>query len=128
MGWRVGQGIGPRITYAQRKAQDTTYGNASIAEDAEDDEARKHMYPRRDTPLLIVPKKENTHGLGYIPNAGLMADLGSQGSVPKGQNIAGNLCPMSFWAFSNRSYDQLDLAWALSMMQMKTIWMSMTVE
>ncbi len=48
------------------------------------------MYPRRDTPLLLVPKRDNAHGLGYKPNAGLMKSLGTkEGGPGKGPNIAG---------------------------------------
>lgn len=77
MGWRVGQGIGPRITYDQRRAQDRAYGY-TMAE--EDEEAKKHMYPRRDTPLLVVPRKDNSHGLGYSPGMGLNDSLGRGGA------------------------------------------------
>lgn len=88
MGWRVGQGIGPRITYEQRKAQDKTL--SLRAEDGDDEEAKKHMYPRRDTPLLIVQRKDNSHGLGYTPGMGLNESLGVQGGAgSKGPKISG---------------------------------------
>ncbi|KAI0091613.1 hypothetical protein BDY19DRAFT_1067041 [Irpex rosettiformis] len=81
MGWRMGQGIGPRITYEQRRAQD--FG---AEEDVEvDEEARKHLYPRRDTPLIIVPRKDNSHGLGYTPGMGLVESLG-QGASGSGSS------------------------------------------
>ncbi|KAE9403072.1 hypothetical protein BT96DRAFT_990528 [Gymnopus androsaceus JB14] len=55
MGWRVGQGVGPRITLKQRRLQDlqasTGAGqpmDASLDEDSE--EANKHTYAPRDTP------------------------------------------------------------------------------
>ncbi len=81
MGWRIGQGVGPRITYEQRRAQDRTARAAlgALEDEAEDEEAKKHMYPRRDTPLLIVRRKDNSHGLGYSPGLGLNESLGREG-------------------------------------------------
>jgi len=70
MGWRIGQGIGPRVTWKQRKLQDlyASLGSKVGADDihiSEDDtEASKHMYAPRDTPILIVDRKDNSHGLG----------------------------------------------------------------
>lgn len=101
MGWRMGQGIGPRITFAQRRAQDVAYGYAPTTGDPEDDEAKKHMYPQRDTPLLLIPKKDNTHGLGYKPGMGLMETLGAKGgSTTNGPNIAGKPL-LYFYPMSN---------------------------
>ncbi|TFK92456.1 hypothetical protein K466DRAFT_480570 [Polyporus arcularius HHB13444] len=79
MGWRVGQGIGPRLTYAQRKAQDAGIMDPSkeVEGDEEDlEEAKKHTYPRRDTPVLIARRKDNFHGLGYSPGLGLNESVG----------------------------------------------------
>ncbi|KZT69228.1 hypothetical protein DAEQUDRAFT_811463 [Daedalea quercina L-15889] len=64
MGWRLGQGVGPRLTYAQRRAE---LGSRAPREEDEDEEAKKHLYPRRDAPVLIAPRKDNFHGLGYVP-------------------------------------------------------------
>ncbi|KAI0792217.1 hypothetical protein C8Q75DRAFT_792313 [Abortiporus biennis] len=83
MGWRMGQGVGPRLTYAQRKAQDNASGVSSMIED--DEEAKKHMYPRRDTPVLLAPRKDNFHGLGYSPGMSLMESIES-GSSTGGRN------------------------------------------
>lgn len=88
MGWRIGQGIGPRMTYGQRKTQIGMQG--SVTEDADDEEAKKHMYPRRDTPLLLVQRKDNSHGLGYTPGMGLNESLGVRGGAEaKGPRLAG---------------------------------------
>lgn len=98
MGWRLGQGIGPRVTLAQRKKQDSearqagsisrvTLDNLTIPDD--DEEADKHTYAPRDTPLLVVERKDNWHGLGYRPGMGLNESLGSKGqSQPKGPNLS----------------------------------------
>ncbi len=92
MGWRIGQGIGPRITYEQRRTQDSASESLrpSQTDEVNDEEAQKHMYPRRDTPLLIVPRKDNSHGLGYVPGMSLNNSLGASGSgETKGPRLAG---------------------------------------
>ncbi|RPD64508.1 DUF1604-domain-containing protein [Lentinus tigrinus ALCF2SS1-7] len=89
MGWRVGQGIGPRLTYAQRKAQDAGFLDPSkeVEGDEEDlEEAKKHTYPRRDTPVLIAHRKDNFHGLGYMPGMGLHESVGYGAGGEKGSS------------------------------------------
>lgn len=89
MGWRLGQGIGPRISYEQRKKQDYEAGFVKTG-DEDDEEAKKHMYPRRDTPLLLVSRKDNSHGLGYTPGFSLNDSLGGRnGGEQKGPHISG---------------------------------------
>ena len=98
MGWRLGQGIGPRLTYAQRKAQDAGFLDPTkeIESDEADEEAKKHLYPRRDTPVLIASRKDNFHGLGYSTGMGLNESVGygagkgvERGAT--GPNISGTL-------------------------------------
>ena len=98
MGWRTGQGIGPRITYAQRKRQDAgIFDPSKEVEGDEDDveEAKKHTYPRRDVPVITAPRKDNFHGLGYSPGMGLNESVGYGGgggkaqSAPQGPAISG---------------------------------------
>lgn len=72
MGWRLGQGVGPRLTYAQRRSQQGPVPK----EEGEDEEAKKHLYPRRDTPVLISARKDNFHGLGYVPGMRLEDAVG----------------------------------------------------
>lgn len=73
MGWRLGQGVGPRLTYAQRRAQD---GSLVPKEEGEDEEAKKHLYPRRDTAVLVAARKDNFHGFGYVPGMRLEEAVG----------------------------------------------------
>ncbi|KAG2141951.1 hypothetical protein DEU56DRAFT_795742 [Suillus clintonianus] len=74
MGWRIGQGVGPRITWRQREM---AFGrDPDVPTDDIDEEAKKHLYAPRDTPLIIVERKDNFHGLGYDPGLGLHASLG----------------------------------------------------
>lgn len=92
----MGQGIGPRITYEQRRAQDVGFVGTQAGVDAEvDEEAKKHLFPRRDTPLLVVSRKDNSHGLGYSPGMGLNESLGQGGSssAAKGPRLAGTSVP-----------------------------------
>lgn len=98
MGWRLGSGIGPRVSLRQRKLQDlqasSQYGIRATVDDVkiseEDAEANKHTYAPRDTPVLNVERKDNAHGLGYRPGMTLHESLGStdQG-MAKGSRIAG---------------------------------------
>lgn len=100
MGWRHGQGIGPRLTWRQKKLQDAqtkstrvlTLDDLKLDPNEEDEEAQKHTYPRADTPLTVVPRKDNTHGLGYTPGLSLHDALGDdRDSKPSGPRISGGL-------------------------------------
>src|SRR4051794_28977963 len=88
MGWRLGQGIGPRLTYRQRKLQDLEWGLPVPAEEDEE-EASKHTYAPRDTGMLVVERKDNSHGLGYRPGMGLNESLGVKGASKAGPKLSG---------------------------------------
>lgn len=48
------------------------------------------MFPRRDTPLLLVPRKDNSHGLGYTPGMSLNEAVSGKGNAEaKGPRLAG---------------------------------------
>lgn len=96
MGWRLGQGIGPRVTLRERRLQDMqAYPGQKLSGDDlnipdDDEEANKHTYAPRDTPLLLVERKDNSHGLGYSPGMGLNETLGvKSGGVSSGPNVSG---------------------------------------
>lgn len=98
MGWRPGQGIGPRLTWRQRKIQElqesvgyfVAQDDLKLDESNVDEEAKKHTYPRRDTPMLLVPRKENSHGIGYVPGMSLDDSLGGPNTASKsGPQISG---------------------------------------
>ena len=104
MGWRHGQGIGPRLTWRQKKLQDTqvkstrilTLDDLKLDPNEEDEEAQKHTYPRADTPLTVVPRKDNTHGLGYTPGLSLSDALGNdRDSKPSGPRISSRVIDYS---------------------------------
>ena len=97
MGWRHGQGIGPRLTWRQKRLQDAqaksarilTLDDLKLGPNEEDEEAQKHTYPRADTPLTVVPRKDNAHGLGYISGLSLNDALGNgRDSQPSGPRIS----------------------------------------
>jgi len=100
MGWRHGQGIGPRLTWRQKKLQDAqakstrilTLDDLKLDPHEEDEEAQKYTYPRVDTPLTVVPRKDNAHGLGYNPGLNLNDAIGNdRDSKPSGPRISGRL-------------------------------------
>ena len=107
MGWRLGQGIGPRITLKQRKEQDaqayeastgTKYSGSTLNIADDDDEASKHTYAPRDTPVLAVKRKADTHGLGYVPGLNLSESLGNNAAADsKGPKLAGVVIVLSFF-------------------------------
>ncbi|EJD07516.1 uncharacterized protein FOMMEDRAFT_137805 [Fomitiporia mediterranea MF3/22] len=83
MGWRVGHGIGPKISYEHRKRQDAlSHAPAGSGEDLQDvedhEEAKKHLYPPRDTRVPVFKRKDNKHGLGYEPGMGLSDIVASE--------------------------------------------------
>jgi G patch domain-containing protein 1 len=84
MGWRLGQGVGPRVTYDQLRKQDLLSSSvpalASSNEMGEDDEAKKHSYAPRDSVVTVFRPKENSFGLGYVPGAALLEMLHGQSS------------------------------------------------
>ena len=88
MGWKLGWGIGPRVSWRQREIQ---YDRDPDKMDV-DEEAKKHTYPPRDTPLVIVTRKDDSHGLGYNKALGLNAGLGTSqdsSNAKQGPRLAG---------------------------------------
>lgn len=94
MGWRPGQGVGPRVTWEQLRAQDAKSASLSSADVsktavAEHDEATKHTYAPRDTKLPVFTRKANNHGLGYAPGASLHESV--EAASKAGPSISGML-------------------------------------
>ncbi|GAA5846792.1 hypothetical protein JCM9279_004442 [Rhodotorula babjevae] len=84
MGWREGQGVGPRVTHGQRQKQAAELGVRLEAEDG-DDEADKHYYAPLDRPLTLVKgtsaSTDKGWGLGYQPGATLEQRLKQDGGA-----------------------------------------------
>lgn len=72
LGWRPGQGIGPRITArALRLAERKENPSLPQEELEEDPEAKKHLFAPRDTTLVVYHQKERMEGLGWVKGGGL---------------------------------------------------------
>ncbi|KAJ7089863.1 hypothetical protein B0H15DRAFT_839551 [Mycena belliarum] len=112
MGWRMGQGIGPRVTLRQRKIQDmqALSGRKVLGADQvileDEDEASKHTYAPRDTPTLIVERKDNSHGLGYHPGMGLNESVGGKSGLASGPKLAAGF---GLGALNDADEDDLDV-------------------
>ncbi|KAJ6580975.1 hypothetical protein B0H19DRAFT_1113098 [Mycena capillaripes] len=112
MGWRIGQGIGPRVTLRQRKLQDLQASSGRRAAEADvvlpddHDEASKHMYAPRDTPVLIVDRKDNPHGLGYHPGMGLNESVVGRSATAAGPKLAAGF---GLGALNDADEDDLDV-------------------
>jgi G patch domain-containing protein 1 len=85
MGWRLGQGVGPRVTYDQLRKQDLVSSSLAVSSsvnelDEDDEEAKKHLHAPRDTAIIVFRPKENSFGLGYAPGAALSEMFHEHGS------------------------------------------------
>ncbi|KAF9779277.1 hypothetical protein BJ322DRAFT_1172484 [Thelephora terrestris] len=115
MGWRPGQGIGPRLTWKQKKLRDAQAKSTRILAlddlkldpDEEDEEAQKHTYPRPDTPLNVVARKDDAHGLGYNTGPSLNVALGNdRNSKPSGPRISAGF---GLGALNDADEDDIDI-------------------
>lgn len=76
LGWRPGQGIGPRVTLRKLRIQEGKLGRVRAGLETEVDdsaEASKHTYAPRDTRLLVYDSKSDKEGLGYEKGRGMGA-------------------------------------------------------
>ncbi|KAJ7065371.1 hypothetical protein C8F01DRAFT_1125396 [Mycena amicta] len=109
MGWRIGQGIGPRVTLRQRKLQDLIASGRRYTEAdlviPDDEEAKKHTYAPRDITLSSTGRKDNTHGLGYRPGMSLN-EAGSGSATSSGPKLAGGF---GLGALNDADEDDLDV-------------------
>ncbi|OWZ54348.1 G patch domain-containing protein 1 [Cryptococcus neoformans 125.91] len=74
LGWRPGQGIGPRVTLRKLRIQEGKLGKARLGMDDsghEDAEAGKHTFAPRDVKLLVYESKEDKQGLGFEKGKGM---------------------------------------------------------
>ncbi len=94
MGWRPGQGVGPRVSWRTHKIQDLLAAGKSIngvdIDSLDDDEeAKRHLYPPRDTVVPRVLMKTDAYGIGYKAGAGLIESLGQKRPQTKGPKLSG---------------------------------------
>ncbi|KAF8141436.1 hypothetical protein EV363DRAFT_1412875 [Boletus edulis] len=105
MGWRPGQGIGPRVTWRQREIQH--WRDPDRTGPDVDEEAKKHTYAPKDTPVIVVPRKDNNfHGLGHTRSLGLHATLGTHEQDTQGARLAGGF---GLGALNDADEDDLDV-------------------
>ncbi|PVG04697.1 DUF1604-domain-containing protein [Serendipita vermifera] len=98
MGWKPGQGVGPRLTYEQLKRRTELEG--TTLPPTEDPEAKRHTYAPRDVKVIIASRKDDSHGLGYIPMTGLRPDARSS---------TGTSQPKLSWALNDADEDDIDV-------------------
>ena len=68
MGWRPGQGLGPRVSFKRRNELLAMLGKPVPKDEMQDKEAQKHMWPPPDTPMPIFSTKQDAKGLGWTGN------------------------------------------------------------
>ncbi|BGP21255.1 G-patch and DUF1604 domain containing protein [Rhodotorula toruloides] len=114
MGWRDGQGVGPRVTYQQRKRQAAEIGVKLDEEDDADGEAEKHLYAPLDRPLTLIKgmsvSLDKGWGLGYQPGMNLQQQLRSEGGYAvhgSAQQTAYELDQDDVYGVSGTSVDAL---------------------
>nr|XP_019003730.1 G patch domain-containing protein 1 [Kwoniella mangroviensis CBS 8507]OCF67191.1 G patch domain-containing protein 1 [Kwoniella mangroviensis CBS 8507] len=78
LGWRPGQGIGPRVPLRKLKLQQGKLGKARAGIDDDEDEqmgddteGSKHTFAPRDVALLTFDAKEDKQGLGFAKGRGM---------------------------------------------------------
>lgn len=74
LGWRPGQGIGPRVTARKLRLQEAKLarGKNQDENDVEDEEiVGKHLFAPRDVKLLVFQPKEDKQGLGFEKGQGM---------------------------------------------------------
>ncbi|KAJ9099847.1 hypothetical protein QFC21_003849 [Naganishia friedmannii] len=75
MGWRPGQGIGPRVSARKRKIQEAKIlgrrTGRRVADVAVDEEEEKHLFAPRDAKLMVFEQKGGKEGLGFVKGQGM---------------------------------------------------------
>jgi len=95
MGWRDGQGVGPRLSLVQRRKQAAELGVKVDDDEMEEDdggEAAKHYYAPIDRPLTILngvnASQDKGWGLGYVSEKGIEAGLERAGRMDDDEDDA----------------------------------------
>ncbi|XP_006822594.1 G patch domain-containing protein 1-like [Saccoglossus kowalevskii] len=87
MGWKKGQGIGPKIKRKTKKKNESkTYGcapppDSSSADEDEDEYAVGHYFAPKDAETFLFKPKDDVHGIGYQginPNTALLGTRESE--------------------------------------------------
>lgn len=94
MGWKPGQGVGPRVSRRRRRQIAAELG-ITLAEDADEEEADGHLFAPPDRPLVLFPPRDTRAGLGYTrthtslarPASSASAKRKAPGSLPTGASF-----------------------------------------
>ncbi|KAK4684210.1 G patch domain-containing protein 1, partial [Tremellales sp. Uapishka_1] len=78
LGWRPGQGIGPRVTLRKLRIQEQKLGRP--ISDIEEGDVKGKTFAPRDTKLLVFDNKDGKEGLGFQKGSGM-------GSLPKKEHV-----------------------------------------
>jgi G patch domain-containing protein 1 len=92
MGWRPGQGIGPRVSARKRKIQEAKLQGRRYRpgpdELAVDEEEGKHMFAPRDSKLMVFEQKTGKEGLGYVKGQSIQSAAASRAKLEE-PNLSG---------------------------------------
>ncbi|KEI41231.1 uncharacterized protein L969DRAFT_293484 [Mixia osmundae IAM 14324] len=110
MGWREGQGAGPRVSAQarQRTADELGLGSFYTSSANDDDEALKHSFAPLDRPLVAYAAKDNTFGLGYIAGMTLNQLQAETSQIVKGKAKASDITLPRGGAFGISALEELD--------------------
>ena len=92
MGWRPGQGIGPRVSARKRKIQEAKLSGRpfrrAIEDFTVDEEESKHLFAPRDSKLMVFEQKSGKEGLGYVKGQSIQSS-GARGTKVEEPNLSG---------------------------------------
>ncbi|EIW71722.1 hypothetical protein TREMEDRAFT_27509 [Tremella mesenterica DSM 1558] len=75
LGWRPGQGIGPRVSRRKLKLQEARLGGKGVVDEGDEEmdetENSKHTYAPRDVRLVTYESKDDRAGLGFEKGRGM---------------------------------------------------------
>lgn len=93
MGWRPGQGIGPRVSARKRKIQEAKILGRRTRQEAVDgvidEEEEKHLFAPRDSKLMVFEQKEGKEGLGFVKSQGMRSIADRSSAQTEKPNLSG---------------------------------------
>ncbi|GHJ89805.1 hypothetical protein NliqN6_6207 [Naganishia liquefaciens] len=93
MGWRPGQGIGPRVSARKRKIQEAKLSGRPYQPRSEelavDEEEGKHRFAPRDSKLMVFEQKTDKGGLGYVKGQSIQSSDAARAKIEQPSLSAG---------------------------------------
>ena len=87
MGWRPGQGIGPRVSARKRKIQEAKLSGRPYQPRSEelavDEEEGKHRFAPRDSKLMVFEQKTDKGGLGYVKGQSIQSSDAARAKIER---------------------------------------------